>query len=63
MPSSYPRSSSLPPSYKRPSDKDVSALYPEENEKSKILSEGTALVLISIIPPPNSPGMSAEYVF
>ena len=31
VPSSYPRSSSLPPSYKRPSDKDVSELYPEEN--------------------------------
>ena len=60
MPSSYPKSSSSPPSYNSPSDKLVASLNPDENEKSNILSVGTGFVSISIIPPPNSAGISAE---
>ena len=36
MPSSYPKSSSSPPSYNSPSDKLVASLNPDENEKSNI---------------------------
>ena len=39
---------------------EVTSLYPVENEKDRTLSRGTALVLIAIAPPPNSPANSGE---
>ena len=60
IPLSYPKIFS-PPSYISPSSfNEVAEFKLVEAENSKILSKGTAFVFISTMPPPNSPGMSAE---